>query len=106
VSQGVSLDEEVVVGDEPLAAFLVGHVAKLGHAVEVVLARCARSKQHQIDVGASASLRKPWMPPGGGRGSRSRLVNTLFLAASGYSGFSDRRCWRDGGRSGVRDMRH
>jgi hypothetical protein len=59
------LDEEVVVGDEPFPTLLVGHVAKLRHVLEVVLARGAGANNIKIDVGASASLRKPWMPPGG-----------------------------------------
>src|SRR5690242_8073459 len=40
-------DEVVVVGDEPLAALFVGHVAELGEALEVALARRAGSEQHQ-----------------------------------------------------------
>ena len=41
------VDEEAVVLDQPLPAFLVGHVGQVHGALEVGLPRRAWSKQHQ-----------------------------------------------------------
>src|SRR3546814_5918142 len=48
----VSLDEVIVVLDEPLTAFVVGHLAQLGQTLEVVLARRpgSRSEEHTSEL--------------------------------------------------------